>query len=256
MKRTITMLGILSILLILPLLATGCVSVGFGPYSGSIGVRNTIYGNGVRETREFRDLGSFSEVVLHGGAEVTYKNSDEPYVIIEMDENLYEYIDVSAKNDRLEIKEISPIQPRNNTVNITIGAPTLNGVQVYGAVDFLKSDTIVTKDFTLDVSGAVSAKIDIEATTVEIDGAGASDVTLSGSCDSLSIDMSGAGMANTRNLIAKNVDIKISGSGVGEVYASDSLAASVSGAGSIEYWGNPTTVKQNMSGFGSISSGE
>ncbi len=61
------------------------------------------------------------------------------------------------------------------------------------------------------------------------------------------------GSAHCYDLLSENARVDITGAGSAEVYASVKLDAQVSGAGSVNYKGNPTNVKQEVSGAGSVS---
>ena len=65
--------------------------------------------------------------------------------------------------------------------------------------------------------------------------------------------MSGAGNVSAGDLKAKDVDVTMSGAGNANVYASNKLDATISGAGSVTYAGDPPTVNKNVSGIGSIA---
>jgi hypothetical protein len=62
---------------------------------------------------------------------------------------------------------------------------------------------------------------------------------------------SGSTEIKSFGLLAENVEVRISGAGDADVFASVKLDVTVSGAGSIRYKGNPT-VNQKMSGAGNI----
>jgi hypothetical protein len=71
--------------------------------------------------------------------------------------------------------------------------------------------------------------------------------------DRLRAELSGAGNIDARELKAKEVRVSVSGAASADVYAKEYLDASVSGVGSIDYYGNPAKVKTDVSGVGSIS---
>jgi hypothetical protein len=65
--------------------------------------------------------------------------------------------------------------------------------------------------------------------------------------------MSGAGELDAKELHAYNVNVSISGAARADVYATEHLEASVSGAGNVNYYGDPKDVSEDTSGAGSIS---
>ena len=81
---------------------------------------------------------------------------------------------------------------------------------------------------------------------------GAAELEMNGKVDTLDISVSGAGDIDTRELMAKNVEVSVSGAGEAKVYASESFKGRVSGVGSIDYWGNPEHQSTKVSGLGDI----
>ena len=107
---------------------------------------------------------------------------------------------------------------------------------------------------SIDCSGAnnVSARnIDTDDFDVELSGAGS--IHIAGNVERLNAEISGAGNINAKSLRAKRVIISVSGAASADVYASDYLDASVSGVGSIDYYGDPESTNTSVSGVGSIS---
>ncbi|HYJ45509.1 MAG TPA: DUF2807 domain-containing protein, partial [Pyrinomonadaceae bacterium] len=93
----------------------------------------------------------------------------------------------------------------------------------------------------------------IKSDDFKIGSSGASELKLSGDAKTLSIDSSGAGDIDAKDLHAEKVTVTSSGAARSDVYASEELNANVSGAGNVNYYGNPKTVKEDKSGAGSIT---
>jgi len=81
---------------------------------------------------------------------------------------------------------------------------------------------------------------------------GAGNVTATGEVDLVEVEVTGAGDVVLSELVAGDASVEISGAGDVHVYASDSLSASVSGAGDIVYSGDPQQVEKDVSGVGEI----
>jgi hypothetical protein len=77
-------------------------------------------------------------------------------------------------------------------------------------------------------------------------------VTVRGRVDRLSATVAGDGDAQLQDLVARDVVGAVSGTGRLQVHATHSLDASVPGTGAIFYTGNPSDVKQNVTGTGAI----
>lgn len=103
-------------------------------------------------------------------------------------------------------------------------------------------EAIITMPRLVDLEVAGVATGTISAFTggnVDIDIAGVSELTLSGTCDRLDIDMAGVGDVDAEALKCDDVDADLGGVGSLSVYAATRIDASAGGLGSIEVYGNP-----------------
>ncbi|MBL1211901.1 MAG: DUF2807 domain-containing protein [Ignavibacteriae bacterium] len=205
-------------LLLLALILLGC------RFSG-------VRGSGDLEevTRTFE---SFSALEISGAYEVNVLMGDEYKVHISADDNLIPLIKTNVKGSALRIYSKKDLRPREEIV-ITVTTKELESIVSSGASEITAND------------------IDCSRFGVALSGAGG--ITLSGKTDILDIAMSGAGNIDSKNLIADDVNISVSGVGDAIVYVANILKAEVSGVGNIEYLGNPNKVSSNVSGVGSIS---
>jgi hypothetical protein len=151
---------------------------------------------------------------------------------ISAEENLLGYIRTNVKGNKLFIDTRKNISPRKQIL-IEITTPYLNDIEVSGAND-------------VEVEG-------INETEFNVDLSGAGNIHLIGEVEKLRAELSGAGNINARELKAKEVLISVSGAASADVYATKYLDASVSGVGSIDYYGNPEKTRTNVSGVGSIT---
>jgi hypothetical protein len=151
---------------------------------------------------------------------------------VSAEENLLGMIRTRVKGNSLIIDTKKNISPRKEIV-IEITTPSLSDLDVSGANN-IDVDNISCDEFNLDLSGAGT-------------------VDLRGEVEKFTADLSGAGSIKAKQLKAKDVRISVSGAASADVYASKFLDASVSGVGSIEYFGDPEKTKTDVSGVGSIT---
>ncbi len=209
---------LISFVLLIVFTLTGC---GFWGVRGNGRVRDES-----RKVSEFRKIeagGAFTIHVLVGPA---------ASVKISAEENLLGYIRTSVRGNTLKLDTRKNISPRKE-VRIDITTPSLTHLEISGANN-VEVEDISGEEFNLELSGAGS-------------------VDLRGEIENLKIHLSGAGSIDSRNLKASDVRIAVSGAASAEVYASKYLDASVSGVGSINYYGNPEQTKTDVSGVGSIT---
>jgi hypothetical protein len=194
---------------------------------GLTGVR----GNG-KVVTENRNISDFTEIELGGAYNVEVKVGSSPSLVIYGEGNIVKYIRTRVEGDRLIIDTKKNISPRKE-IKIKITVPSLNRLESSGACD-IYAENISGDKFILDMSGAGSVEVN-------------------GKVDRLDVEISGAASLHAKNLRSKNAKVSLSGASSADVYASEFLDASVSGVGTINYYGTPKDVRSDVSGVGSIS---
>lgn len=190
-----------------------------------------IRGNGHVKT-ESRNVGEFTKIDASGAYTIKIKIGESPSIKIKAEENLLPLIRTKIKGNTLVIDNKKNLSPRKELL-IEITTQELTSIDCSGAND-------------IDVIGINTDKFE-----VELSGAGS--INLEGNVDKFYGDLSGAGNINAKSLFANKVYISVSGAANAKVFAKEYLDASVSGVGSIDYYGDPQNTKTNVSGVGSIT---
>lgn len=190
-----------------------------------------VRGSGKVKT-ESRKIQDFTELSVGGAFTVNIKSGNETSLSISAEENLLPLIATSVKGDRLVIKTKRNISPRKE-IMIDITTNNLESIECSGAN-------------SVNVSG-------INTSSFKIELSGAGNIRAEGEIDKLHAKISGAGNIDAKKLKSKDVYISVSGAASASVFASNFLDASVSGVGSIEFYGDPPRTNTNVSGVGSIS---
>jgi hypothetical protein len=209
---------IISVVLFIGFILTGC---------GFWGVR----GNG-RIRDESRKVSDFTRIEAGGAFTIHVKVGSSADVKVSAEENLLSLIRTKISGNTLIIDTKKNISPRKEII-IDITTPALEDLEVSGANN-VDVENISGVEFNVELSGA-------------------GNVRLRGETEKLHAELSGAGNINARDLKAKEVRVSVSGAANADVYATKYLDASVSGVGSIDYFGNPDKVKTDVSGVGSIT---
>jgi hypothetical protein len=102
------------------------------------------------------------------------------------------------------------------------------------------------------VSGASTVSGDITAGNVDFDISGASTIQLEGSANDMVADVSGASRFNLDDFIVNNADVDISGASTGTINLNGRLDASVSGASTLLYIGEPAMGTIDISGASTL----
>jgi len=213
-----------------------------------------VQGIGEMVSRSFQ-VEDFTELDIGGFFTVVFNQSDEIAVYVEMQENLFDYHDVSVRRGTLLIRPT-----RNNRVGIEFGdyrprvyihAPYLTSINFSGSVRTENWDTIQTQALSVVTSGFVGFSAPLEVSNLSIDTSGSSTIELWGNATDVNITASGLVNIMASDLQTTDVAIDGSGSTRAELSASSSIDATLSGFANIRYIGNPT-ITQNISGSGSI----
>jgi hypothetical protein len=213
MRRTILFLSVMLLLM------SGCHKFRQETGSGTMKV-------------EKRTVPSFTALSISGAYDVEIVVQKEQSLEIEGDDNLLPLITTDVHDGVLDISNTKSFSTRNK-LHLRISVPSLDAISTSGASDIVIS-SVKSDEFNVDVSGAGSLQ-------------------LSGETKTLEIKQSGAGDVDAKDLHAERVNVESSGAASADVYASEELRASVSGAGNVNYYGDPKTVNKDTSGAGSIT---
>lgn len=179
-----------------------------------------------------RDVEEFEEIEISGAYEVDITVGEERSVEISGDDNLLKYIDTYVRGNTLIVESRKELRPRHGIL-VKITTPELEVLSLSGASDIF-IEGLDEGRFYIDMSGACSVEAE-------------------GIVGTFKLELSGAGSVDARHLRAEDVTVDLSGASSASVYASNSLDASISGVGSVDYYGNPEYVDTDISGIGSIN---
>ncbi|MCC6869479.1 MAG: DUF2807 domain-containing protein [Burkholderiales bacterium] len=110
----------------------------------------------------------------------------------------------------------------------------------------------------LAISGAGGTSIDISglaADELTVSGAGALRAVLAGTVTTQTVTIAGAGEYRAADLVSRDATVTVTGAGQVLVRATHTLHVVISGAGEVEYLGDPE-VTERVSGIGRVKRGE
>jgi len=196
------------------------------------GMSDNIQGSRTPITDEHPLEGKFSNIQIEIPCKFQVHAGEKPSVKILVDDNLLEHIHTDVVDGTLKVTRCAKWKSAS-VCNIDVTCPSISALSILGAADGT-IDKIDDKTFALTVSGA-------------------GDVHAAGACDNLKIIVSGAGNVNMGDVKCKTASVTMSGAGSAVVYATDALNATISGAGSVRYKGNPSELKKQISGVGAVT---
>jgi Putative auto-transporter adhesin, head GIN domain len=226
-------------LLLAALLALGLAGVviwllfHYDAFNGSSS-STAVEGSGVAAVQT-RDLSAFSTIELAGSNTVTIAVGGEQAVAVHADDNLLSHVTTQVSNGRLVVGNTPGSFTTKSPMRVEIRIPSLTALSLTG-------------------SGVVAATgVDASRLTVTLAGSGV--LRASGTTGRLDVALSGSGDAQLEQLVARDVQAIVSGSGRILVNATKTLDASVPGSGEIMYTGNPAHVATDITGSGTVTPG-
>jgi hypothetical protein len=206
---------------------------------------NTVAGEGNLELFEIKTAG-FNGIKIRGFCDVKYYNAPSDKVTLEVQPNLREYFVVEVIDNVLVVNTTKRINASlGKTPVLTVSVPVLNSLAIEGAGTFTAYDKITSDSFRLELSGAGSGNAELDVKNININLSGAGNFELSGRAESLDLLLTGAASLNALLLQTREAKIQLSGAGTVRVSCSDKLMVNASGAGKVEYRGNPSLSINN-----------
>ncbi|MDR1938822.1 MAG: DUF2807 domain-containing protein [Tannerellaceae bacterium] len=210
--------------------------------------------------------------------DIMYVQSDEaPTLTVTTDRNILEKYDIRVREGKLRIEpedkyEHALFKPTKFIV--TTNSTSLRKIDVSGSINFTVDRPLRTDDLEIDLAGSgrvnlndsvIVDKLDIdiagsgtlnafavEGNSFDGDIAGAGRLNLGGQMTRASFDIAGSGTIRAFDFQVEEMKCDIAGSGNIEISVSHSINAQIAGSGRIKYKGNPSHIKKDVAGSGSI----
>jgi hypothetical protein len=209
-------------------------------------------------TTEHSALAPFHEVEIGGIAHVTLLQGDDESLDVEASSRGAR-VEAEVRNGRLVLdardrrRWWSGLFGRHqgDPARITIRFRSLDAIALSGSAR-LAAPKLAANNLRIRASGGSALSIeDLRATSLRVDGSGALEADLGGRVDDEQVSISGAGSYRAERLFANDVTVTVSGVGNVVLRAERTLRVNISGAGVIEYAGDPV-VTEHVSGIGRV----
>lgn len=265
MRARIVVAGLMCVL------AIGIASALSGCAGGQI-IQKFVSGSGKLVTNTL-DFAGFNGVEVTNAFEAEISRADTFSVTVTTDDNLFQYVEVRKSGSTLVVGLKPGIAFIHSTQRIEINMPELRAVTVSGAAHASVSGFSTANSVEMGASGASTLELDNlkfgnadmvvsgasrVTGSIEIAGgsmviSGASTVELTGSGQTVRLDVSGAGSARLADFPVVNADTTVSGASNAAVTLSGRLDADVSGASRLTYGGGGTLGRVNVTGASALT---
>ncbi|MEI9919804.1 MAG: PspC domain-containing protein [Bacteroidota bacterium] len=202
----------------------------------------------MRDEYGFRD---FNSIDLQGAFDVTIERGDDYSIEVEGDDNQKSRYNIYTNGETLVIDfddDRSNFWKRKNfddfRIEINIRMPELREIQAAGGGK-LRFRGFDEDDVKIKLTGAVEANAGINARNLEIDMTGACSLDLAGTGDYLDADITGACGLSAFGYEVREADVQAHGASNAKVYVKERLEISKGMASTVDYRGDPSTVREN-----------
>lgn len=234
-RATLLLAAILSILI------TGCAGI---PDLLSM---ERVTGSGNVSEQEY-DLSGFTAVSIGSAFAGEVEYGEEYRVVVRVDDNVLPDVQVTVTDNTLQVGLAPRLRVNTSELHVTITMPAIEAITLHGASRIALDGFPHAPTFVADVAGASELTGTIEADDLKIRQNGASRVTLAGAGETLSVNLSGASVANLIDLTVATADVTLAGASKAEITASDTIDLVAGGASTLTYGGGAPLARSNLSG--------
>lgn len=176
--------------------------------------------------------GSFENMKTKNPVTLIIRQNSKPSLIVETDNNIQSRVKTTIKDGTLNI-QFEKEYYNNVYAKIYLDLPSFVSINILGTAGVESQGDIISDNLSCGIIGA-------------------GNFNLSGSANEFNAIITGAGVIEAKNLTAKKSNLTIVGGGTITNTVTEELNANISGAGIITYYGNPSKIKHNIQGAGSI----
>lgn len=231
---------------------TGPGPVGpVGPTGIAIDGEDAIEGSGTTSS-EARTVSNFTVVALDGEGTVLVTAGSEDGLTIEADDNLLTYLESNVEGSELRIatRDGIDIDPTEAPV-YRVTVRELTGIRLGGA-GAITAGAWAGDSFAITVTGAGDVTVGpLSVGSLSVDVGGVATVTVSGTAGSQDVTIGGVGEYVAADLESQTAVVNARGTGVGTVWAVETLGAEVSDGARLFYYGTPS-VESELSDLGTV----
>jgi hypothetical protein len=199
-----------------------------------------------------KDIKYLTHFDFEGTGRVSIEQGEKNALLIRGDAASLEYTKVDVEEGRVRVVHKrsvmgGPLPP----LSCTLICATLQRMTLAGDVT-LETKPLKLRELSVDLHGNVQAALNLEGQDLIALIHGSCALQAVGSVEDLYVDIQGTGVFKGREMRAETAQVRITGSGKAEVFASKTLGISIKGRGDVDYWGNPS-LTQRLSGTSTVT---
>jgi hypothetical protein len=180
---------------------------------------------------ETRQLNSFDSVEFNGGVRFELTVGQPASVTVAAQENLLPITVTEVVNGKLTVRTTRPYSTSQG-ITVTVTTPALTAIVVNGGVAGTVN-AIATTDFTVDADGGAN-------------------LTLTGTCTTLTLSANGGATVDGTGLTTANAAVNVNGGAQATITVSGQVTGSANGGATLNLLGHPGSVNVSTNGGASV----
>jgi len=203
-------------------------------------------------SQSYPEIG-FTSIANKIDGNISFTQGSSYSILISAQQFILDIINVQLHNTQLVISYTTSQVPPHLPVSITISAPELNGVSLYGSGNFTAGAAVESNDLDLQQSGSGNITLaSYTGQTLEANISGNGNLTINGGSATLeTLNISGSGSMLLPTVTSEQATLKITGSGNIKLNVTQTLDVKITGSGSVYYSGN-AVVTSKITGTGKV----
>ena len=199
--------------------------------------------------------GDFKAIKVSGGIDLYLSQSDNVAIAVSAAEERYkEFIRTDVEDGTLKIYyEGERFNWKNKRLKVYVSFKTLEKLNASGASDVVVTGTIESASLDMQLSGASDFKGAVKVDKLKMNLSGASDVRISGTARTVDIESSGASDVKGYELVTDYCNATASGASDINITVNKELNAHASGASDINFKGEGLIRDMHASGASSVT---
>ncbi|HEX8658219.1 MAG TPA: head GIN domain-containing protein, partial [Hymenobacter sp.] len=141
---------------------------------------------------------------------------------------------------------------KKSSLQVAVTAPAFRQLKLTGMGEIKGLTPLTAPELHVALSGAGKATLAVNNTHTSVAINGVGSLTLSGTTTRQDVHINSAGNYYAFDLKSADTSASIAGIGNGEVNATNSLKANLSGVGNIRYRGKPANITYSINGLGKV----
>lgn len=192
-----------------------------------------------RMKREERRMFPFSALKIGGSLALELRRGDRPRLELEGDDNLLPMIQAVVEDTTLILRQTHGFKPTR--LQMVLYTPALDSIAVGGSA-LVRSDGWTAPRLTLNAGGAGMLRFEgLQLQKLFAETGGSATLAMTGSVDELVAELGGSSVIRAPKLLARSATLKLGGSSVAVVNATQTLRAAAGGSAVLRYHGQPRT---------------